>query len=95
MKMVAGIVSSHAHTILAATLQRTALTLLAEPTPIMEPVIVCVVDAGIPNEAVPNSVIAPAVSAQNPPIGFNGVRLCPIVLTTRQPPINVPKPITM
>ena len=72
---MAGIVNIHAQIIFAATLQRTALTRLAEPTPIMAPVIVCVVEAGIPIDAVLNKVIAPAVSAQKPPMGFNGVRL--------------------
>jgi hypothetical protein len=38
-------------------------------------------------------VIAPAVSAQNPPTGFRWVRPMPIVLTMRQPPIAVPNAI--
>jgi hypothetical protein len=38
---------------------------------------------------------AAPVSAQNPVRGFNRVRRVPIVLTTRQPPLNVPSPIAV
>jgi len=43
-----GIVSIHAHTIVPATPQRTALNLLIEPTPIIAPVMVWVVLMGTP-----------------------------------------------
>ena len=45
---VKGIVRIHAHTILPATPQRTAVKRLKDPTPIIEPVIVCVVLTGTP-----------------------------------------------
>ena len=40
-----------------------------------------------------NSVTAPPVSAQKPPTGFNLVMRWPIVLTMRQPPNSVPRPM--
>jgi hypothetical protein len=54
------------------TPHRTALTLFVTPTPIIHPVIVCVVLTGILKCCVPNNVIAPAVSALKP---SNGVSL--------------------
>jgi len=35
----------------------------------MAPVMVCVVDTGMPSMVAPNKVIAPPVSAQKPPTG--------------------------
>lgn len=64
-----GIVKIHAHTIFPATPQRTAVSLLVEPTPTMAPVIVCVVLTGMPAIDAPIIEIAAAVSAQKPPIG--------------------------
>ena len=55
--------------------------------------IVCVVETGMPNSVAPTSVIAPAVSAQNPPNGCSLVILLPIVFTMRQPPNIVPSAI--
>ena len=60
------------------------------PTPMIEPVMVCVVETGMPQCVAMNSVIAPAVSAQNPPTGRSLVILMPIVFTMRQPPSAVP-----
>ena len=51
-------------TISLATLQRTADTRLAAPTPMMQPVMVCVVETGMPSQVAVNSVIEPPVSAQ-------------------------------
>ncbi len=48
------------------TPHRTALNLFIAPTPIIEPVIVCVVETGIPMFDTVNNVKAPAVSAQTP-----------------------------
>ncbi len=48
IKKVAGIVKTHAQTILLAIPQRTADKVCMEPTPTIEPVIVCVVETGIP-----------------------------------------------
>src|SRR5687767_13014450 len=84
---------TQAITILLATFQRTADSLRAAPTPMIDPVIVCVVDTGMPSQVAPKSVIAPAVSAQHPCIGVNRVILEPIVCTIRQPPNNVPSPM--
>lgn len=75
----AGIVRTHAHTIRRAIPQRTADKRLVAPTPMIAPVIVCVVLTGIPASAVANKVIAPAVSAQNPPTGLSFVMRDPMV----------------
>lgn len=74
-----GIVKSHAHTIRPAMPHLTAESLRVAPTPTIAPVIVCVVETGIPVSVAPKRVAAPAVSAQNPPTGFNFVILEPIV----------------
>ena len=78
---------------LVATPQRTADTRLAAPTPTMQPVMVCVVDTGMPSQVAVNSVIEPPVSAQNPCIGVRLVIFEPMVFTMRQPPASVPSPI--
>ena len=78
-----------------ATPHRTADNRCAAPTPTIAPVIVCVVLTGIPASAVENSVIAPAVSAQNPPTGFNFVMRDPMVWTIRHPPKYVPSAIAV
>src|SRR5215207_8577604 len=88
-----GIVNTHAQTILPATPHLTAENRLAEPTPTIDPVIVCVVETGMPKYVAPNNVIAPAVSAQKPPTGWSLTIFVPIVLTMRQPPERVPNPI--
>ena len=72
------------------TPQRTADTFLAAPTPMMQPVIVCVVDTGMPSSVAANSMIEPPVSAQKPCIGVSRVIFEPIVCTMRQPPTSVP-----
>ena len=71
MKAEAGMVSTQAMTILPATPQRTALTFCVEPTPIIAPVIVCVVDTGTPRLLARKSVIAPPDSAAKPPTGLS------------------------
>ena len=55
----AGIVSTHAHTIRPATPQRTADRRRIEPTPMIAPVIVCVVLTGTPRCVAVKSEIAP------------------------------------
>ena len=77
--------------ILSPQIHRTERKFLALPTPRIAPVMAWVVEMGMPPIAVPSSVIAPAVSAQNPPTGDKRVRFDPIVLTIRQPPNIVPK----
>src|SRR5262249_58961333 len=89
----AGMVTIHAHTMRPATPQRTAEKRCSEPTPMIAPVIVCVVLTGIPNVAVPSSVSAPALSAEKPPTGRSLLMRMPIVLTIRQPPDRVPRPM--
>src|SRR5258706_13133062 len=59
----------------------------------IEPVMVCVVETGIPQIDARITVAAPPVSAQNPENGFNLVIRLPIVRTIRQPPVSVPRPI--
>ena len=70
-----------------------AESLVTAPTPTKAPVIVCVVETGMPRLVAANSVIAPPVSAQNPPTGFSFVMRRPIVRTMRQPPESVPSAI--
>src|SRR6202171_2342781 len=89
----AGMVSTQAQTILPATRHLTADSRVVDPTPAIAPVIVCVVDTGIPNMVPPNKVTAPAVAAQKPPTGRSLVIFEPIVCTMRQPPESVPKAI--
>ena len=83
-------VKIQAHTMLPATPQRTALARCAEPTPTIAPVMVWVVDTGMPSAVARNSVSAPPVSAQKPPTGLSLVIFWPMVLTMRQPPNMVP-----
>ena len=85
-----GIVSIQATIKLRVTPQRTAERRLTAPTPIIEPVIVCVVLTGIFNISVMYSVIAPAVSAATPSSGVTLVILEPIVFIILQPPDIVP-----
>ena len=75
----AGIVRIQAQTILPATRHLTAESRVVEPTPAIALVIVCVVETGIPENVAPKIVIAPAVSAQNPPTGLSLVIFEPIV----------------
>ncbi len=80
-------------TISLATAQRTADTFFAAPTPMIEPVIVCVVETGMPRLVAANSMTEPAVSAHAPCIGVSRVMRDPIVRTIRQPPASVPAAI--
>ena len=65
------------------------------PTPTMAPVMVCVVDTGMPACAVKNNVDAAASSELIPPAGVSLVIFDPIVCTIRQPPKSVPSPIAV
>ena len=56
-------VMSHAIATFPATPQRTAEALRAAPAPITQPVIVCVVDTGMPSQELENSMIEPPSSA--------------------------------
>ena len=63
MAAAIGMVSTQAQTIWPATPQRTAESRRVEPTPMIAPVIVCVVLTGMPNIEAPNRQTAAAVSA--------------------------------
>jgi hypothetical protein len=86
----AGIVKIQAQTIRPATPHRTAESFWVAPTPTMAPVIVCVVETGIPRPVAAKRVMAPAVSAQKPPTGLSFVIFMPMVFTILQPPAVVP-----
>lgn len=66
-----GIVIIHAQKIFVVTPHFTADARFVAPTPIIAPVIVCVVLTGIPKCVAINKVTAPAVSAQNPSKGLS------------------------
>src|SRR5665213_1070143 len=82
-------------TISLATDQRTADTFFAAPTPMIEPVMVCVVDTGMPRLVAANSMTEPAVSAHTPCTGVRRVMREPIVRTIFQPPAIVPAAIAI
>ena len=90
-----GIVITQAQKIFMVNPQRTADNLFVKPTPMIAPVVVCVVETGMPNFWVKNKVMAAAVSAQNPSIGVILVILDPIVLTIFHPPDMVPNAIAV
>src|SRR5690606_36884122 len=78
-------------TMFLATPQRTALTRLVAPTPMIAEVITWVVEIGAWNtKAEPNMIVAPVVSAANPCGGSSSVILPPRVRKIRQPPAQVP-----
>src|SRR3954462_2034944 len=93
MRAAAGIVMTQAITIRCATFQRTAEARRAAPTPTIAPVIVWVVETGMPRLVAANNGIDPAVSAQTPCKGVSRVIRDPIVRTIRQPPSSVPNAI--
>lgn len=71
--------TTHAMTMLLANLQRTADTRRAAPTSMIAPMIVWVVETGMPSHVAANNVSARPVSAQKPCIGLSLVILEPIV----------------
>src|SRR5690606_4677274 len=90
-----GMVNIHAQSKLIVTPHLTADIRLVTPTPMIEPVIVCVVETGTPKCSVTYNEIAPAVSAATPSNGVTFVILEPIVFTIFQPPDIVPKPMNI
>ena len=64
---------TQAVTIWRATDQRTADSRRAAPTPMIAPVMVWVVETGMPRPVAINNVIEPAVSAQTPCTGVSRV----------------------
>ena len=95
MTALTGMVSIHAQRRLIVTPHLTADNLFVAPTPMIDPVMVCVVDTGILSISVMNRVSAPAVSAATPSNGVTFVILVPIVLMIFQPPLMVPNAITV
>ncbi len=92
-KPLTGMVKIQAHKRFTVTPQRTADKRLVAPAPIILPVMVCVVETGIPACPVKNKVKAPAVSAATPSNGVTLVIFVPIVFTIFHPPLIVPIPI--
>src|SRR5436305_1716365 len=86
MTKAPGMVSIHAHTTWLATPHRTADRRRLAPTPTMAPVMVWVVDTGMPAADAKNNVLAAADSAANPPTGRNRVIFDPMVFTRRHRP---------
>ncbi len=88
-----GMVTIQAIKIRCVMLQRTAVARRAAPTPTIAPVMVWVVETGMPRLVAANNVMDPAVSAQTPCTGVNRVIRDPIVRTIRHPPSKVPSAI--
>jgi hypothetical protein len=82
-----GIVKTQAQRIFLATPHLTAEKPFTEPTPMIEPVMVCVVLTGMPHMDASDIVIPEAVSALNPPKGVSLVTRIPRVLMTFHPRI--------
>src|SRR4026209_1088365 len=93
MKAEQGMVRIQAHTMLPASPQRTADIECVDPTPTIDPVMVCVVDTGMPRLGAGDGVMEPESSAQKPSGGRILVMRWPMVFTMRQPPNSVPKPM--
>src|SRR5882762_9259752 len=94
-RALTGIVSIQAQRRLMVTPQRTADNRLVAPTPMIEPVIVCVVLTGTPSFSERKRVSAPAVSALTPSSGVTFVILVPMVFTIFHPPLIVPSAIAV
>ena len=88
-------VSTQAQAIRAVIPHRTAETRWLEPTPMIAPLITCVVETGSPRCEAARMVTAALVSAANPWIGFRSMIFVPIVLMIRTPPTIVPAPIAV
>ncbi len=80
-------VKIQAQMIRPATPQRTARVPRVAPTPTIAPVMVWVVETGMPSSASARIVTPPPVSAQKPSTGFSFVTRLPSVCTTFQPPM--------
>src|ERR1051325_3644951 len=84
-----------AHTTRPATPHRTAERRWIDPTPTIAPVIVWVVDTGIPWAETKKRVAAAADSPATPPEGASFVIRDPRVWTTRHPPVRVPRAMAL
>jgi CHASE3 domain sensor protein len=91
----AGIVMNQATITFCATPQRTAEARRAVPAPMIAPVIVCVVDTGMPSIEAPKITIEPAVDALKPWCCDSLVIREPIVSMIFHPPLSVPSAIAM
>src|SRR5580698_2014372 len=85
-----GMVNSHAHAMRSTTVQLMALNRLAQPTPMMDAEILCVVETGMPKIEARPMTVAELASAANPLMGCSFTILWPSVLMMRQPPTAVP-----
>src|SRR2546422_6057638 len=90
-----GIVRTQAHTTRLAIPHRTAPKRWVVPTPTIAPVMVWVVETGMPAWAVKNRVKAAASSALIPATGLSLVIREPMVWTIRHPPNRVPRPMAV
>lgn len=90
MAALTGIVNNQATNSFFVTPHRTADKRFTAPTPIIDPVMVCVVLTGMCNASDKYKVNAPAVSAATPSMGVTLVILEPMVLMILQPPERVP-----
>src|SRR3954470_21126472 len=87
----AGRVTTHARTILPATPQRTADSRRVAPTPMIDVVVMWVVDTGTAN-TVAVAIMTPeaTVWAAKPPVGVSWMTRRPRVRMMRNPPEYVP-----
>src|SRR5271165_4157593 len=88
-----GMVKIHAQTMRSTTLHLMALNRFAQPTPMMEAEILCVVETGMPSHVARAMTVAELVSAAKPLMGCSFTILWPSVLMMRQPPTAVPDAI--
>ena len=88
-----GKVSTHASAISFTTLQFTAEILFAAPTPMIDVVLVCVVETGMPVVEARKRQIAAAISDAKPWYTSSFVIFCPTSFIILYPPMDVPRPI--
>src|SRR5512141_1894174 len=91
----AGIVSTHAHTILIPTFQFTFFRPWESPTPRIAEVMTWVVLIGTPIAVAVRMTTDDDVSAQKPWTGCSSTKSLPTVLMIRHPPIAVPRAIAV
>ena len=88
-------VMTHAVITFPATPHRTELARRATPAPMIEPVIVCVVETGMPSVEAVNTTIDQAIEALNPWCCDSLVMRLYMVSMIFHPPIIVPSPMAM
>jgi len=82
VKAATGSVMTHDLTILLMTLKLTPDNPPAKPTPIIEPIKVCVVETGSPMKLFAKTTDAVENSAEKPRVGVNSVIFVPTVSMT-------------